>query len=619
MAVQQTIQRTTAESWTLLDLLDQAPGLHALSDTLVEITEEGAPVVALTGDLKYSNGLVRYSERFPERFFNMGISEQNMVSVAAGMATTGLTPFVADFASFLPLLCCEQIRTDVAYSQLPVRLIGHHAGITLGFYGTSHHATEDLSITRAIANLTVVCPTDAAMLSASIRASVGWEQPIYYRIGRGREPDVYTAEELRDFEFGRAIWHHWGSEAVVIATGSMVSPALRGGREAAQRGSRRRPPRHAHDQADRPPGDPDGRRGRRPDRHRRGAQHRRWARRGGRRSPRRQGLALAPASPRHPRRLQPDRPADPPLPALPAGGRRDRAGHPRGAGAGLMRPKVTSVAEAIGLCSSGDEIALGGATMRRKPMGLVRALAASEATDLTLWTWIGSLDVDLLVGAGKVRTINSAYVGFGAFGLAQTSRRAFADGSVEFRDWSESSLAEALRAGSAGLPAILTKALLGTSLADGLAEEVSLPFTDERLMAAPSARPDVALIHAQCADELGNVQRRRPNRTDDIDHLIATSARRLIVSVEEIVTKEEVLADRDATIIPGTYVDAVVHLPGGAHPTGCDGHYNPDLAHLAAYAEASRSPEGIADYVATFVDDVGPDRYRELTAAEVSS
>jgi transketolase len=226
MAAQQTIQRSTEQSWTLLDLLDQAPGLHALSDTLVEITEAGAPVVALTGDLKYSNGLVRFAERYPERFFNMGISEQNMVSTAAGMATNGLTPFVADFASFLPLLCCEQIRTDVAYSQLPVRLIGHHAGITLGFYGTSHHATEDLSIMRAIANLTVVCPTDAAMLSASIRASVGWEQPIYYRIGRGREPDVYTPADLRDFRFGRAIWHYRGTEAAVIATGSMVSPAL---------------------------------------------------------------------------------------------------------------------------------------------------------------------------------------------------------------------------------------------------------------------------------------------------------------------------------------------------------------------------------------------------------
>lgn len=283
-----------------------------------------------------------------------------------------------------------------------------------------------------------------------------------------------------------------------------------------------------------------------------------------------------------------------------------------------MRPKVTSVEEAIGLCSSADAVALGGAAMRRKPMALVRALADADVADLELWTWIGSADVDLLIAAGKVRSVNSAYVGFGAFGLAQTSRRAFADGSVEFRDWSESSLAEAFRAGSAGLPVILTRALLGTSLAAGLAEEVSLPFTDERLLAAPSARPDVALIHAQSADELGNVRRRRPNRSDDIDHLIATSARRLIVSVEEIVSCEEVLDDRDATIIPGTYVDAVVHLPGGAHPTGCDDCYDPDLTHLAAYAEASRSAEGIRDYISTYIEGVAPERYRELAASEVA-
>lgn len=280
-----------------------------------------------------------------------------------------------------------------------------------------------------------------------------------------------------------------------------------------------------------------------------------------------------------------------------------------------MRSKAMPMEEAIGLCRSGDAIALGGATMRRKPMALSRALAASEASDLELWTWIGSTDVDLLVGAGKVRTVNSAYVGFGAFGLAQTSRRAFAEGTVEFRDWSESSLVGAFRAGAAGLPVVLTKALLGTSLADEIAEEVELPFTEERLMAAPAARPDVALIHAQSADELGNVRRRRPNRTDDVDHLIATCAKTLIVSVEEVVDSEDVLGDRDATVIPANYVSAVVHAPQGAHPTGCDGYYDPDLEHLAAYAEASRSPEGIAAYLATYVDGVSPERYRELTGA----
>ena len=101
-------------SWTLLDLLDTAPGLTALSATLGDLADAGHPVVALTGDLKHSNGLVRFAERHPDRFFNMGIAEQNMVSVAAGMATLGLVPYVADFAAFLALLCCEQIRTDVA-------------------------------------------------------------------------------------------------------------------------------------------------------------------------------------------------------------------------------------------------------------------------------------------------------------------------------------------------------------------------------------------------------------------------------------------------------------------------------------------------------------------------
>jgi hypothetical protein len=142
-----------ADSWHLLMLLDQAPGLHALADTLADLADEGRPVVACTADLKYSNGLVRFKQRHPERFFQFGISEQSMVSAAAGMAAAGLRPYVATFASFLALLCCEQIRTDVAYTGLPVRLVGHHAGITLGFYGTSHHATEDLAIMRAIAGL----------------------------------------------------------------------------------------------------------------------------------------------------------------------------------------------------------------------------------------------------------------------------------------------------------------------------------------------------------------------------------------------------------------------------------------------------------------------------------
>ncbi|NWL17851.1 transketolase, partial [Pseudomonas umsongensis] len=113
-------------SWQYRALNSQTPSLNALSDALIELVERGEPVVAGTADLQYSNGLSKFAEQHPERFVQFGISEQNMVSAAAGMAAVGMKPFVATFASFLPLLCCEQIRMDVAYSALPVRLIGHH-------------------------------------------------------------------------------------------------------------------------------------------------------------------------------------------------------------------------------------------------------------------------------------------------------------------------------------------------------------------------------------------------------------------------------------------------------------------------------------------------------------
>jgi transketolase len=213
-------------TWQLGTLIDQAPGLQILADTLADLVDEGRPIVACTADLKHSNGLVRFEERYPERFFQFGISEQNMVTAAAGMATTGLEPYVATFASFLALLCAEQIRTDIAYTGQRVRLVGHHSGITLGFYGTSHHATEDLAVTRAMAGMTVLAPADARSLAATVRAAADWPGPIYMRIGRGREPDVYGRAQLGEFEIGKAIEHGVGDDLTIVATGSCVHPAL---------------------------------------------------------------------------------------------------------------------------------------------------------------------------------------------------------------------------------------------------------------------------------------------------------------------------------------------------------------------------------------------------------
>jgi transketolase len=217
-------KQLSPDSWQYRSLNAITPGLNYFSDALIDLVGKGYPIIAGSGDLQFSNGLNRFASRYPDRYIQFGISEQNMVSVAAGIATTGHMPFVATFASFLGLLCCEQIRMDVAYCQQPVRLIGHHTGISLGFYGTSHHATEDISTMRAIAGLTVISPADGPSFAAAIRASVDWPEPIYFRIGRGREPDVYDTNT--SFQIGKAIEHSQGEDLTIIACGMPVKSVL---------------------------------------------------------------------------------------------------------------------------------------------------------------------------------------------------------------------------------------------------------------------------------------------------------------------------------------------------------------------------------------------------------
>lgn len=211
-------------SWQYRGLVDINPGLAFLSDGLIDLVEAGHDVVAGSADLKYSNGLYRFERRYPDRYIQFGISEQNMVSAAAGLASTGMMPFVATFASFLGLLCCEQIRMDIAYCAQPVRLIGHHTGFSMGFYGTSHHATEDIGTMRSIADLTIVSPADGHQLRAAIRASAAHDRPIYFRIGRSQEPDVYGPGA--SFEFGKAIRHGQGRDLTILACGMPVHPAI---------------------------------------------------------------------------------------------------------------------------------------------------------------------------------------------------------------------------------------------------------------------------------------------------------------------------------------------------------------------------------------------------------
>lgn len=195
-------------------------------EVLADLADGDERIAVLTADLKFSNRTVDFERRHPDRFLNVGIAEQHMVTMAAGMATFGYVPYVATFASFVGLLCAEQLRTDLAYPGLPVRVLAHHAGISLGFYGTSHHATEDLGLLRAMANMTVICPCDATSTERALRATVDHDGPIYFRLGRGREPDVYDDASKSAWTPGRIATLREGGDLAIVANGLTVAPAL---------------------------------------------------------------------------------------------------------------------------------------------------------------------------------------------------------------------------------------------------------------------------------------------------------------------------------------------------------------------------------------------------------
>ncbi len=196
-----------------------------LGEELADLADHDPRIVVMTADLASANRTADFKARHPERFFDFGIAEKNMITAAAGFAAAGHVCYAASFASFSAILCAEQIRTDCAYPAMPVRIVGHHSGISMGFYGSSHHAIEDLGMMRAIPNLTVVCVADANQLRAVLRASLDHPGAMYIRLGRGRDPQVYDAVPA-DFAFGRAAKLRDGRDLTIIATGSELRAAL---------------------------------------------------------------------------------------------------------------------------------------------------------------------------------------------------------------------------------------------------------------------------------------------------------------------------------------------------------------------------------------------------------
>ena len=196
----------------------------AFGEALLELGALRPDVVVLDADLYKSTRTAGFRDAFPERFFDIGIAEADMVSTAAGMAASGLIPFCNSFAMFLPGVCYMPIRTQIAYPSLPVKLIGSSSGLTQGVDGASHQSLEDIALMRALPNMAVISPADEIETRQATFAITEWPGPVYMRLGRYPVPCVSNGKE--PFEIGRARTLREGGDVAIFATGHMVCKAL---------------------------------------------------------------------------------------------------------------------------------------------------------------------------------------------------------------------------------------------------------------------------------------------------------------------------------------------------------------------------------------------------------
>lgn len=214
----------TGTNWNAYDAATMS-SREIYGRTLAELGKRDERIVGVTADLMQTTAMAHFGRAFPERCYNVGIAEQNMMGIAAGLAKAGLIPFASTMAVFACLRAGEQVRTDIAYQNLPVKIIATHAGISFGHAGTTHHCTEDLAIMRSIANMTVICPADGVETSRAVQACLDIPGPVYIRIGRGFEPPCHETEDF-DYEIGKAITLREGSDLTIIACGIAVLQSL---------------------------------------------------------------------------------------------------------------------------------------------------------------------------------------------------------------------------------------------------------------------------------------------------------------------------------------------------------------------------------------------------------
>lgn len=219
--------------------LTQVPSRNGYGDGLVEAGKRDSRVVALAADLTESTRTLPFAEAYPDRFIQVGIAEQNMASVASGMAAMGKVPFIASYAMFSPGRNWEQVRTTIAYNNSNVKIIGAHAGVSVGPDGATHQAIEDIAIMRVMPNMIVIAPADVHEARKATLAAAKYEGPVYIRVGRSNTPVVTTPES--PFEIGKAVRMYERSfeaeqSVALVVTGTLLYNALKAAQEIEKEG-----------------------------------------------------------------------------------------------------------------------------------------------------------------------------------------------------------------------------------------------------------------------------------------------------------------------------------------------------------------------------------------------
>ncbi|MBI5615232.1 MAG: transketolase [Gammaproteobacteria bacterium] len=207
---------------------------NAFADEITKLGAEDPRVCLLSGDI--GNKLFdKFKAGDEKRFFNCGVAEANMMSMAAGMALSGLRPVVYTITPFTTTRCLEQIRVDACYHRAPVIIVGTGAGLSYAELGPTHHSCEDIALLRVLPEMTVLCPCDAVELRAGLRAALKHDGPVYMRIGKKGEPIIHQTPP--DFAIGRAITVRDGADVALLSTGNMISVALDAADQLAQAGA----------------------------------------------------------------------------------------------------------------------------------------------------------------------------------------------------------------------------------------------------------------------------------------------------------------------------------------------------------------------------------------------